>query len=101
MENKEWDELRSKFWDAFSKIDEEGKEIAKDLIAKEIITEKDFNDKQRNVKKKEKEMKQLLYHHQIILKKQKMDSGKRKSKSKNKKSKKNVKIKKLKGLNLI
>lgn len=112
----EWEVLKSKFWDAFSKINEEGKQmemekmekIAEDLVKKEIISENEFNSKTREITESRKRKLEELSPTKEVesdLKKLKIEDGGKKRKSKkNKKSKSKSKRKnkkKLKGLNLI
>ena len=112
----EWEVLKSKFWDAFSKINEEGKQmemekmekIAEDLVKKEIISENEFNSKTREITESRKRKLEELSPTKEVesdLKKLKIEDGGKKRKSKkNKKSKSKSKRKnkkKLKGLTLI
>ena len=110
-EYKDWEVLKSKFWDAFSKINEEGKQmqmqmkmekIAEDLLKKEIISENEFNSKKREKtesRKRKIEDSSPTKEVESDLKKLKIEDGGKKRKSKkNKKSKSKSKRKNKKNL---
>lgn len=109
-EYKDWEVLKRKFWDAFSKINEEGKQmqmqmkmekIAEDLLKKEIISENEFNSKKREKTESRKRKIEDSSPTKVEsdLKKLKIEDGGKKRKSKkNKKSKSKSKRKNKKNL---